>query len=242
MDILTFKDGNEAAIAIANNIAPAMRTVEIMKDAAKDQMLDREAAAIEIAKSAIAEFKQEVMQFYRAPNMPPRDQDDVLMGDNYNFGLMIAYYVKKQPFLYTIDIGLGIAERHTNYALMGSADHLATFAIGQFSSADLEWEHAACLVIDALEHIKESDLYCGGKTEFKMLDCSIGPPTQVGTMPSELLRSIIAKLSNLKVKAELWRKNEFEGIFKEIHKEKMEKFAKENAGMKEYLDATRQKE
>lgn len=229
MDVITFLDGNQALVAFAGAIKSALIVTELMKESAKDSLLVNELSVIKIAKAAISAYRSDRLEFYNQGLDSPPDQQDALFGrEDEFFEFVIAHYSggdpnQKQPCLFKIDVLSGKPERIHSYAVTGSGSHLASFMLAQFKYEDMPRSEALALAVDALERIKESDLYCGGQLRIAVIDPKIFKNTMVAFMPDDITSRIAERLRTLRAESIANQKAKFADVVKQIHREDYEK-------------------
>lgn len=228
-DSFIFKDRNEGIVAFAGAVKPALRVIDLMKSIASQNMSDNEMSGVNVAKEAIIKYRQEATDFYqKSSNMSVDEQDKIFGVNDRYFQLLIghAFGIRRQdriPCLYSIDVSDGQPERINDYVVNGSGVQLATFMLKQFDYKEMEWAGAISLAIDAVDRIKESDLYCGGQIRVGMLHANMFDKVRVGFFPSAETERVITKLKAVRAENAAWQKEKFRGVMKEIHNENFER-------------------
>jgi 20S proteasome alpha/beta subunit len=233
IDSFIFKDGNQGIVAFAGAVKPALRVIDLMKSIASQNTSDNEMAGVNIAKGAIIKYRQEVMDFYqKSSNMPVEEQDKIFGTNDRYFQLLVghAFGIKRAdriPCLFSIDVSAGQAERIEDYVVTGSGSQLATFMLKQFDCKEMEWAGAISLAIDAVDRIKESDLYCGGPIRVGMLNTNMFERVRVGFWRPEDTERVVEKLKKMRAENAAWQKAKFSEVMKEIHEENYVKIMRE---------------
>jgi 20S proteasome alpha/beta subunit len=233
MDEVTFKDENQASIAFAGSVSSALRVIHLMKENSKERILDNKLAVVTVAQEAIAKYRREVLAFYnQKPDLSPDEQDKIFKRDDRFFKLVIAHYHgdKPTPYLYTIDVCSGEYRRFKDYTVIGSASPLATAMLSQFPCNEMKSGEAWALAIDALERIKETDLYCGGQVRVAELNpkgFDRFKNVRVSFLPPEHTDRIVEKLRALRAENAQWYRNKFAELMKQIQQEDYEQIKKQ---------------
>lgn len=336
IEAITFSDHNQALVALAGAVQPALRVIQTMKNAAAGKPLEDETTVISVAREAIKKYRSEVLEFYnQKPDLAVSEQDNIFSEDDKCFELLIAHYcpnsarkkgssdfladefhdnftvggllailtddcitipdattsieslnellrgnslsraftgnsepeweslgvdermrrnrqylertcplecpkIRNEPCLYKINVLSGDAERIRDYALIGSGSQLAEFMLDQFDCRDIEEFGGIPLVVDALERIKSSDLYCGGKIKIAALGPEYFGHEQVCFLPDDLLAQIIQELEALQKEVSQWHKNKFADVIERIRKEEWKKRLEQAKAQREAAANARQ--
>ena len=153
---------DEILLAQAGLPAVTERIVEIVKEKAVGVRIENDNTVIRIVEESIRQLKNN------------SDKDQWEYGwNNGGASLMIGFYVKKKPRLYTINIyGHGVAEelKTSHYIATGIGSALADYILSEFLDANTPDSAAVTTAIYAIEKVKDhQDTYCGGDTKVKLL-------------------------------------------------------------------------
>ena len=227
MEVIEFSDQNQVLVALAGAVQPALRVINLMRESAVLRPMNSEIAVIDVAKDAIKKYRNEVLSFYNQPlDLVASEQDKIFASEDQYFELMIACLFgkppnKKQSYLYKIGLLNGQPERVMDCGLMGSGSGLARFMLDQFECNDLIWREALPLVVEALERIKGSDVYCGGLIKIAKLDPKYGPfPTRIIFMTPGDIRPIVEELESLRPANRAWYLDKFSKLINKINDER----------------------
>lgn len=230
MDVLAFNNSASALVAFAGDVTSAFLVVEMMKEAAQKISLNNDSTVIDLAKDVIKKYRLEILDFYnQKPDLPATEQDEIFgRGDQY-VEFVIAYYHRRKPFLYKIDVFSGKPSRIENYVVMGCGSALATFMLDQFQSQckELGMGQAVSLAIDALERIKESDPHCGGTVKVGILIPEPDEHVTVGALNDDFVEHRVRDLKALRKENVAWYKQKFSELLNRSNKENHEDSAKD---------------
>jgi len=229
MDYFTFKDGNQGLVALAGAVKAAKRTIELLKQTAKETNCETEEAAVEAIRDSIIKYRREVADFYHrsSDKLSVSEQDEIFGQTDRAFEITCAFaygkdHFTKTPCLYKFTSFDGEPEKIKDYVVSGSGSHLATFILEKFQYVGMDWKSALPLVIDAIERIKRSDRSCGGKINVGLLHANMFNKVRIGFFPEDETNRVVQKLSKLTDDLHDWVKNKYELIMEEIHKENFE--------------------
>ncbi|MGA2444871.1 MAG: hypothetical protein ABSG50_05495 [Opitutaceae bacterium] len=89
---------------------------------------------------------------------------------DYLFEITFGYYFHGQPYLYTIDLALGVPVAvHADFVAKGAAFQLADFILAGYSRVTLTRGLAGFMAAYAVEMAKVHDTSCGGRTQIGYL-------------------------------------------------------------------------
>jgi 20S proteasome alpha/beta subunit len=160
---LIFSDGKKALVAQAGAVTLSARVVEIMEKLATKTPLSDYRAVADLATTAMRELKLELC----------RQNLDCTMEELHNWlrrgelecELMLAHYFNGKPYLFTISLSIGIANRAgSHYVAIGCGGNLARYLLSEHLPANADRQLGYAIGVYTVENVKRHDAYCGGPT------------------------------------------------------------------------------
>lgn len=174
----------EVLVAQAGNASSSSRVIEVLSDLAKGQKLTDYRGVAVIAQKAMRQLKDEL----RVQNCDcSMEELREFIRDNTNCELMIAHYFEGKPYIYKIDLVLGIANRiQSHFAAIGCGSNLGEYLLSEHSKPAMSSEFGSAIAVYVVETVKKYDALCGG-------------PTRIGIILSDKGKNKINILSEEKV-------------------------------------------
>src|SRR6266480_6167278 len=174
---LRFKDGKDALVAESGNPVFTANVIETLTELAANESLEHNRSLAWLAEEALARLRK------RLSVQNPDPTSLKAHFDSNSAELMLADYANGRPNLFTLDFGLGVANRTTpggQYSVIGCGAALAKFILDKFHVADMQLGEAIATAIFTVEEVKKSDLRCQGPTKaaFSVPDQSSDDPTR----------------------------------------------------------------
>lgn len=168
LTIITFADGKQALVAQAGNADLSLRAVEILSKTAKNKTLTDYRSVASLAQDAIAELKHELMHQYHGFGFSLEEFAQYL--EKYSFELMIAHYHDGDPYIFTLDFGLGSANRaRPPFVAIGCSHTLATFLLSWMDVSKMRSGVAFTAAIYTIREVKKIDARCGGPVQVRTI-------------------------------------------------------------------------
>lgn len=84
---------------------------------------------------------------------------------DYPMTFLLGYYYKRQPYLFKLDLLLGLSSpTKSGHLAIGCAAPLADYILKDVDTSQMTPEQALVLAIYAVEEVKQNDARCGGPT------------------------------------------------------------------------------
>ena len=160
---LRFSDA-VALVAQSGSAVHSGRAVEILESLAKDQPLTDYRTVADLAQKAMRSLKDELR--FQNGDCTMDWLHEHMLKNGTCCELMLAYFFDGKPYIYTIDMMVGIANRKTShYAAIGCGSNLGNYLLAEYAKSDMESEFAAITSIYVVETVKKHDAFCGGPTK-----------------------------------------------------------------------------
>ena len=160
---LRFSDA-VALVAQSGSAVHSGRAVEILEDLAKDQSLTDYRTVADLAQKAMRSLKDELR--FQNGDCTMDWLHEHMLKNGTCCELMLAYFFDGKPYIYTIDLMMGIANRKTShYAAIGCGSNLGNYLLAEHAKPNMESEFAAVTSIYVVENVKKHDAFCGGPTK-----------------------------------------------------------------------------
>jgi 20S proteasome alpha/beta subunit len=89
-----------------------------------------------------------------------------LLKDAINVECMFAFYIQDKPYIYTITLAFGMAEKcREQFVAIGAGDILAKYLLDTNLTPDIPENHANLLAVHVIETVKKYDSACDGQTK-----------------------------------------------------------------------------
>ena len=179
-------DGGSSLVCWAGYIAFAVDTVDIFQRKVERFKPVHFRDLAEKAKEVIDEVKSREMTPYRAASFSVEGVENYLR-DNRQFNLLLAYYFREEPYLYTLGFPAGHIQREqAHFAAEGQNASLATYLLKQYTQPKMDRESATAVAVYVIEAIKEHDGTVGGPTKVAILRRPKPLPGPRAVLPSKL--------------------------------------------------------
>ncbi len=156
-------DNARVLVAQAGNVCTSSRAIEIFQILAKGQkLLDRRTVA-DIAQKAMRQVKDELR--LQQCDCSMEELRDFIWRNEIGCELMIAHYFKGKPYIYRIDLVIGIANRiRSHSAAIGCGSNLGEYLLSEHSKPEMGSEFGSAVAVYVVETVKKHDAFCGGPT------------------------------------------------------------------------------
>lgn len=162
----------------------------------------------ELAQRAMRQLKDELR--FQNCDCTVEWLQDFLLRQGWECELMMAFFYDGKPYIYTIDLLVGIPTRiNSFYGAIGCGANLGSYLLGEHAKPDMQSDLGAAVLIYVVEMVKRHDAFCGGKTKLgairKMdsghsLDCEIFSDEQIEQLSQAVIESITYAIRNQQTK------------------------------------------
>jgi 20S proteasome alpha/beta subunit len=157
-----------ALVAQAGNVATSSRAIEVLRGLAKGQELTDYGAIADMARKAMRQVKDELR--FQQCDCSMEELRDFICRNEIECQLMIAYYFEGKPYIYTVDLVLGIPTKiNSHYAAIGCGRNLGEFLLSEYSSREMDSQLASAVAVYTVETVKKHDAFCGGPTRIALI-------------------------------------------------------------------------
>lgn len=143
----------------AGNAGNAARAIEILTDLAKDKSIDDYRMPADLARQAMIQVKHELKQQYC--DCTVEQLREMIWKEELQSELMLAYYYKGKPYLFTVDLAVGRSDKeHSWYSAIGCGANLGSYLLSEHTQAGMSAGLASCLATYTVETVRKHDPYC----------------------------------------------------------------------------------
>jgi len=125
---------------------------------------------IKAMKQVLREVRRELWENITMPNDTEEDRQKFFIRNNTSF--LLGYYFTGDkpttfvPHLYSFDLAMGHEIKAKNgVGILGSGGELAEFVMRSIDFSEFGFAQASVAAIYIIEQVKESNLYCSGRTQ-----------------------------------------------------------------------------
>lgn len=152
----------------SGNAGNAGRAIEILTDLAKDRSIDDYRMPADLARQAMIQVKHELKEQYCDCTM--EQLREMIWKEELQSELMLAYYYKGKPYLFTVDLAVGRSDKeHSWYSAIGCGANLGSYLLSEQTQAGMSAGLASCLATYAVETVCRHDPYCSLPVKNAML-------------------------------------------------------------------------
>lgn len=167
--------GSQALVAQSGGAALSERVLEILQKLASEKSIDDYRTLPDLAQRATRMFLDEL-------RVQQGDCDwGTLKGVVKHYGgceLMLAYYHRDQPYLFNLDIELGIAHKVKGHcAAIGCGGNLGEYLLTEHATDKMSRNLATATAIYIVEMVKRGDAFCGGPTRVGVIRAPMPKPS-----------------------------------------------------------------
>jgi 20S proteasome alpha/beta subunit len=212
ISIVEFMD-SKALVAQAGSDILAGRAVEILIDLAKSKKVEDYRAVADLAQEVARKLKDE-LRF---------QQGDCTMTElrsyiDNNLGggeLLLAYYYNDTPYLYRIDLTIGLANRvNSHYTAIGCGGNLGEYLLSEYSAPGIDFNSALSTAIYVVEEVKKHDAFCSGNTRVGFIQYH--PIRLSSIMDQKVIDSVVEGLSGVNENAKADRNKKISEMLKSV--------------------------
>ena len=133
--------------------------IDRIKDASENVNIIRPRDVTQVINKAVQETKSSL------------GEDEATYGKTYGAALLIAFYAKGKPYIYTCNIfDTGVSEpAESHFTTIGIADPLANYLFCELSKRGDDDALQLAAMIYMILKVKENNAFCGGPTRIKLL-------------------------------------------------------------------------
>ncbi len=144
------------------------RALEIFEAAAKDKEITDYRMIVEMAEKAMRQMKDEAR--FQQGDCTMEELRDFVWKHELEAKFMLAYYFEGNPFLFTLDMVVGVANKvNSHYDAIGCGANLGGYLLSELSYTKMDSGLAAAIAVHVVESVKNHDAYCGGETKAAIL-------------------------------------------------------------------------
>ena len=175
--------GNLETLVAQAGYAPfSGQAVEIFTNLAKGKEITDYRQVAETAEQAMRQLKDRIR--FQQGDCTMEELREFVWKHELGCELMIAYHFEEKPYLFTIDMVVGIANKvNARYEAIGCGANLGAYLLSELCEPDMHFDHAAVLAVYVVEIVKNHDAYCGGQTK-------LGIVHRVDILTSKVLRNM----------------------------------------------------
>jgi len=218
LETVLLNDGNGVFIGQAGNDDLSHRAIEIIRSKAERVAMSDHRTVADIAQDACVELKGQLRQQYFGTG-----EEQQKHFETYAFELMIAYYYREKPYIFTLDFALGQARQQSrDYVSIGCGAILADFLLRSLNVRDYSTRHAIWTAMYTIEEIKKCDGRCGGPTNVGVVTIKDGK-SHIYTAAQEWLGDYTQEVQEFSLRHGLEWKQKIESAVEETLQKRTKK-------------------
>lgn len=166
INILTFKNGH-AIMAVAGSADMGALLTAKMQDAALGEEIKDHRSIGEFFENILRRFKADQAKAY---SCQLKKLVDTYMLRGVSFSALVAYYFKRQPYLYTADTPL-LAATPQDYSCLclGCGSDVGKYLLRGLDVSTFKSHQTVLTTVNIIREIKLTDNRCGGPTQITIL-------------------------------------------------------------------------
>jgi 20S proteasome alpha/beta subunit len=232
--VIHFKKGG-ALVAESGFTDVSGRTVQFMREIAKDRELDNPWAIADVAEEAVKRMRKFILESLCCETRSVEETQMFFNGEQFRFDLMLAQMHDDTPYLYTLDSRRGVVTARPRYGIIGCGDDIADFIFKDLNFKNISWKEAIAMSIYAIEKVKDRDTACGGLTRLTTMDAN-----RIVPMPFTLMNKLTGKLKALSEAAKNKLREDIQAVIDQTAKEVDEEAIRQlEAGYNESAEPTK---
>jgi 20S proteasome alpha/beta subunit len=158
----------EILVAQAGYAPFSGQAVEIFTALAKDKEATDYRTVAETAELAMRKLKDRIR--FQQGDCTMEELREFVWQHELGCELMIACHFEGKPYLFTIDMVVGVANKvNSRYEAIGCGANLGAYLLSELCEADMHFDQAAVLAVYVVEIVKNHDAYCGGQTKLGII-------------------------------------------------------------------------
>ena len=215
----------EVMVAQSGCATYSSRAIEIFTDLARSVTITNYRTVTELAEQAMRQLRNEIR--LQRNDCTMEELQEYVWRHELGCEFMIAYYFERKPYLYTLDMMMGIADKvSSRYTAIGCGASLGTYLLEDFMPHQAGYSHSTAIAVCVVEIVKKHDAYCGGPTKVGIAYQfgSIGNPDSKFSLVYKMPSSEVDELSGIALNA--YEMARYERSLKVLEKliEKSERF------------------
>lgn len=168
-----------ALVAQSGGATISQRVIEIIQDMATGMVMTDYRTVPDVAQKAMRKFMDE---FRVQQGDCDWDKLQEIVEQCGGCVLMLAYYFQEKPYIYTINIQIGLANQcKLHHEAIGCGASLGSYLLAEYCDENMETDTATALSVLVVESVKAHDAFCGGPTRVGLLRKPA--PIQADTKP-----------------------------------------------------------
>jgi 20S proteasome alpha/beta subunit len=208
-----------ALVAQSGSATLSGRAVEILIGMAKNQQVADYRVVADIAQNAMRQLKNELR--FQQGDCTMEELRDYILKNESGCELMLAYYFENKPFLFKVDLVLGVATKiNSYYAAIGCGGNLGEYLLSEYSKPNMDFNSAFSTAIYVVEEVKKHDAFCSGDARIGFIQPS-DPPV---IMDQNVINSVVRGLTAVNEAAKEDRSKKISEMLKSIGETRAKKY------------------
>jgi 20S proteasome alpha/beta subunit len=144
------------------------QAVDVLCGLAKDKEITNYRMVAELAEQAMRQLKDKVR--FQQGDCTMEELRDFVWKHELGCELMMAYYYEGRPYIFTIDMIVGVANRvNSFYTAIGCGGSLGSYLLSEYAMSSMLSDYAATISVFVVDKVKNHDAYCGGDTKLGII-------------------------------------------------------------------------
>ena len=210
-------------VAQSGLVAFSGRLLEIFEKMAEHKAIGHHRDVGEVAQSAVRQLRQEIRGQRGDCSMD--EVDEWLRRNGLECELVMGFFFREKPYLYSINLALGVASQFKSYyGTSGCGGNLGQFMLAEHSKPEMDRDFATTIAIYTVDTVKDHDAFCGGPTRVGVmqlrhqwwLGAAVGSKNvDISILPQDDVDEFSTLIKNADLEAREGRNQKMYAIFEE---------------------------